>query len=203
MYRKVQNFGLQTQYGNDEKVSMIVRQLVALAFLPPTEIPNAFLEFKYTIPSSNNSNSKLFQLFDYFDTTYVRGPIRRTVNVQGMTTVRENRSPPTFSPSLWSVHDRVELEIPRTQNKIEGWHHRFEVLVSGSHVGLFKIIKELQKEQKNTEKEIEDAMRGAERPKPSKQVQEREKRILNIFESRNTYTTAIDLLCAYAHNIHL
>jgi hypothetical protein len=110
-----------------------------------------------------------------------------------MTTVRENRSPPTFSPSLWSVHDR-ELEIPRTQNKIEGWHHRFEVLVSGSHVGLFKIIKELQKEQKNTEKEIDDAMRGAERPKPSKQVQEREKRILNIFESRNTHTTAIDLL---------
>jgi hypothetical protein len=46
-------------------------------------------------------------------------------------------------------------------------------------------------------------MRGAERPKPSKQVQDREKRILNIFESRNTYPTVIDLLCAYAHNIHL
>jgi hypothetical protein len=72
VYRKVQNFGLQTQYGNDEKVSMIVRQLVALAFLPPTEIPNAFLELKSTILSSNNPNSKLFQLFDYFDTTYVR-----------------------------------------------------------------------------------------------------------------------------------
>ena len=70
------------------------------------------------------------------------------------------RSPPLFPPSLWSVHDRIELGIPRTQSKIEAWYRRLEILLGSAHVRIFKLISELQKEQKNVEEQIECIIRG-------------------------------------------
>ena len=72
---------------------------------------------------------------------YVRGRVRRFLH--GV----EVRAPPLFLPTFWSVHSRVDLGIPKTQNKVEAWHRRFEILVGSAHVGLYKLIKEIQKEQ--------------------------------------------------------
>ena len=68
-------------------------------------------------------------------------------------------SPPLFPPSLWSVHDRMELGVPRTQSKVEAWHRRLEMLVGSAEVGIFKLITELQKKQKNMEEQIECIIR--------------------------------------------
>jgi len=29
---------------------------------------------------------------------------------------------PLFPPKFWSVFEQMELEIPRTQNRVEVWH---------------------------------------------------------------------------------
>src|SRR5205823_8963479 len=44
VWRKIQNSGLAVQYGQDEDFSIKLRHLTALAFLPPSEIPDAFDE---------------------------------------------------------------------------------------------------------------------------------------------------------------
>ena len=58
IYRKVQSFGLTTQYGTDENFSLLIRHIPALAFLPPNEIPIAFDELKINMPTEANGIMK-------------------------------------------------------------------------------------------------------------------------------------------------
>ena len=100
--------------------------MAALAFLPTSEIETAWLQLKDTIPGEGN------QVVTYFDENYVRGKIRKVLRGQEM----QSLLVPT---SLWSVHDRMELSIPRTQNKVDAWHQRLEILLGSVHVGIFKL----------------------------------------------------------------
>ena len=73
----------------------------------------------------------------------------------------DNSHSTTFSSQLWSVHDSMELGIPRTQNFIEAWHRHWGTLVGQSHVGIYTIIKEFQKEQQQVELQVESILRDA------------------------------------------
>lgn len=46
---------------------------------------------------------------------------------------RGRRRRPLFTISLWNVHGRVEQDIPRTNNSIEGWHDSFDLRVQCHH----------------------------------------------------------------------
>jgi len=41
-----------------------------------------------------------------------------------------SRNPPLFSPDIWSVSNRVKLELPRTTNTAESWHRKLNRLTS-------------------------------------------------------------------------
>ena len=60
------------------------------------------------------------------------------------------------------------MGIPQTQNNVEAWHRRWEILVGQSHVGVYKMIEELQKEQQNVDFQIECIIRGEQRPAKKK-----------------------------------
>jgi hypothetical protein len=110
------------------------------------------------------------------------------------------RSAPPFPPQLWSVYDSIELGIPRTQNVVEAWHRRWEVLVGESHVGLFTIINEIQREQQQVELQIECILRGEQRKKQKKVWIERENRIMSIVNDRSN-RSLMDFLRGIAHNL--
>ena len=112
------------------------------------------------------------------------------------------RSAPLFPSQLWSVYDSNELEIPRTQNIVEAWHRRWEILVGESHVGLFTIIDEIKREQKQVELQIECIIRGELRKKQKKIFIERENRIMSIINDRNN-RPLMDFLYGIAHNLSL
>ena len=57
------------------------------------------------------------------------------------------RSAPLFPPQLWSVYNSNEMGIPRIQNNVKAW----EILVGQSHIGVYRMIEELQKEQQNVD----------------------------------------------------
>ena len=80
----------------------------------------------------------------------------------------EIRNQPLFPSQLWSVYDSMELGVPRTQNKVEAWHRRWGTLVGQAHVGLYTIIQEFQKEQQQVEIQVENILRGEQRPKQKK-----------------------------------
>ena len=58
--------------------------------------------------------------------------------------------PLLFRPQLLSVYQNNPEGYSRTQNKVVAWHWRWNVLME-NHVGVFKIIREIQKEQNRTE----------------------------------------------------
>jgi MULE transposase domain/FLYWCH zinc finger domain len=192
VYRKVQHCGLVTRYGTDENFSLLIRHIPALAFLPPNEIPEAFNELKVNMPREAN------EIMEWFENYYVHGKVRRRLRRSG-NVVRES---PLFPPSLWSVVDNIEYTFPRTQNSVEAWHRRWEVLVGNTHVGVFKIIKEIQKEQNQVELNIESILRGMPRPLQKKKDRERENRIQTVYNDRHNRSN-MDFLRSIAHNISL
>jgi len=136
VWRKIQSCGLATAYGTDEHFSLQLRYIPALAFLQPNEIITAFNEIKQYIP---------IEIYNWFDETYVNGKIRRTFRNGTI-----SRSPPLFPPEFWSVSHNNELDIPRTQNKVESWHKRWKTLIGADHIGCLHIVSEMKKEQMNT-----------------------------------------------------
>jgi hypothetical protein len=112
------------------------------------------------------------------------------------------RSAPLFPPRLWSVYDSIEFEVPRTQNIVEAWHHRWETLVGGSRVGLFSIINEIQREQQQVELQIKCILRGEQRRKQKKFLIERENRIMSIVNNRSD-RSLMEFLRGIAHNLSI
>ena len=186
VYRKVQSEGLTVQYGTDENFSLLIRHIPALAFFPPDDIPIAFDELKTNMPVEANG------IMEWFEEYYVRGRARRAS--------RNRRSLPLFPPSLWSVTDNIGNELPRTQNSVEAWHRRWEILVGGTHVSVFKIIEEIQKEQNRVQLEIESILQGLPQKLPKRKDREHETRIQIVYGDRDN-RTVMDFLRGIAHNI--
>jgi len=136
------------------------------------------------------------EIMEWFENYYVHGKVRRRLRRSG-SVVRE---PPLFPPSLWSVVDNIEYTFPRTQNSVEAWHRRWEVLVGNTHVGVFKIIKEIQKEQNQVELDIESILRGMPRPLQKKKDHEHENRIQTVYNDRYN-RSLMDFLRSITHNI--
>ncbi|GES74341.1 hypothetical protein GLOIN_2v1746076 [Rhizophagus clarus] len=79
-------------------------------------------------------------------------------NSSCLTEIRLFRDSPQFSPTLWSIHDSIELEIPRTQNIVEL--------------------------QKQVDVQVECILRGEQRPKQKESLIDRERRIMTIIDNR-------------------
>jgi hypothetical protein len=67
---------------------------------------------------------------------------------------------------------------------------------------VFKIIKEIQKEQNQVELNIESILRGMPRPLQKKKDRERENRIQTVYNDRHNRSN-MDFLRSIAHNISL
>lgn len=72
------------------------------------------------------------KISDWFNKIYVSGN-------------KKNRkvTPPQCSPEFWSIADAVALNLPCSQNTVEGWHNRIQILIDKAHVGAYKLIGEL------------------------------------------------------------
>lgn len=75
----------------------------------------------------SNSNEEK-SLITYFEETYVLGKIG--MRTRGRPNNVPSRNPPLFSPDIWSVFNRVKLELPRTTNTAESWHRKLNRLTS-------------------------------------------------------------------------
>ena len=76
--------------------------------------------------------------------------------------------------------------FPRTQNSIEAWHQRCQYFIDSHNVSLFKITREIQKEQAIVENTLEQ-LSLSERPlKKKKKGRIEEERIQRIIENRHT-----------------
>jgi hypothetical protein len=100
-----------------------------LSLIPQSHVVAAFEEFQSEAPDSLvGTNSCLaFVAFlhsinfvvdfvDYFEDTYIGRPIRGA-----------RRRCPRFSISMWNCFNRLDQQLPRTNNSAEGWNKAIKV----------------------------------------------------------------------------
>ena len=178
VYLKINENGLANRYGTDEEFSLLLRKLPALAFLPVNEIPNSFAEIRNQFPAEPND------ILEWFDEYYVNGRMR------------------LLQPQRrWSVFENNRLGYPRTQNSVEAFHRKWNAIVGSNHVGVYKMIREIRKEQNETEIQIERIIRVIPAPNRRTNIEiQREETLQNIINTRNQRTLD-QFLRAIAHRM--
>ena len=71
-------------------------------------------------------------VLDYFQRTYV--------GVPGRGGRHRGLIPLMFTITLWNMHDRVQANLPRTNNNLEGWHNGFGGRFEVTRTGIWKFI---------------------------------------------------------------
>ena len=56
-----------------------------------------------------------------------------------------------FAIEMWSMYQRVQLGLPRTNNVVESWHRAFQHTVGYAYPAVYKLINSMQLEQSYTE----------------------------------------------------
>ncbi|CAG8743860.1 8662_t:CDS:2 [Dentiscutata erythropus] len=86
-------------------------------------------------------------------------------------------------------------------NFVEGWHNRWSNIVGKAHLGTYTIIEEMRKEQQ-VDMQIEYVLHSEPCPTQHKHLVDHEKKIISVFNNRDTYTV-VDFLRGIAYNISL
>jgi hypothetical protein len=114
------------------------------------QVANAFDELQDRV------TPELAELYAYWEDTFV-GRLQR----RGRTCGR-------FPIECWNVNIRVTNELPRTNNSIEAWHRSFQQTLECHHPSVYKLVKQIRKEQDFTEQRIERFRQGEERDRDLK-----------------------------------
>ena len=101
--------------------------------------------------------TKLF--LSYFEATWI-GVVQRG-----------RRRRPLFAISLWNDNSRIEQDLPRTNNSIEGWHHSFDLRVAITHPTVRRLFMKLVKEQASNELLLEQVLARIPQVPPKKKYQ--------------------------------
>ena len=129
IYKRVQNNGLVNMYRDDENFRTNVKMIGAIAFVPLADVVDTFELL------ADHVGQEEQVILDYFETNYI-GEMRRG-----------RRRPPLFEHGLWSVHDRVLNDLPRTTNAVEGWHNAFAMALGQSHANIWTFLDRIKREE--------------------------------------------------------
>ena len=190
-WRKIQKAGLTSLYASDAEFATCLRMLTALAFVPVSDIPSAFEACKEVMPETADA------VVSYIEKTYVG---TTTCTTDSSLTLKVSKKKPKFKPAIWSVYDRVVLDMPRTTNKLEGWHRRFSSIMAKHHPNIYEFIGKLKEEQHHTEMSIMQLLSGAKLKAPKPYTIAKEQRIKTVVQSYHS-RDIIDYLRGVAHNI--
>jgi len=118
VWRNIQAVGLQTAYASDDGVQRVCRKILALPFLPADAIGDAVVQLQHEA----RDHSLLTQHLAYVDRTWVQSSM--------------------WPPSAWSVY----CQPIRTNNDVEGWHHRLNAKAHHGRLNLYQLIQLLHTE---------------------------------------------------------
>lgn len=194
IYRKIQEEGLKVQYAdpNDRTVKQFAHMIMALAFVPVQDVPLVFRKLKAAIPQD------LKPVAQFFEKTYVLGcPARGS----------RGAIKPRYPPKIWNQYRAALNNEQKTNNSSEGWHNRFRLVVGKHHPDLYSFLRELQKEQADTEIAIIELGLGRSvKAAPKKKWKDSQARICGIVREYQNYKANgnyLQYLEALSHNIFL
>ena len=158
---------MQVAYTADPEFSVHLRMIAALAFVPAGLVVNAFEELSDEIRRVFNADAD--DILDYFEDTYLGRPRR-----QGC------RRNPIFMRNVWNMFHHCIVELPRTNNHVEGWHRRLQANLNMFHPTLWKLIDVFKREESLVKAEIAQVLGGHPAPPQRRRNADSAARILNI-----------------------
>ena len=182
IFRKIQEHGLQVKYQDDSDFALQLKMIPALAFVPIQDVIKAFDALSEILPGEAQP------ILDYFEDNYLGRP------------QRHGRRQPTFTIDLWNMSQRVEEELPKTNNNVEGWHKSFQSNVGCCHPNLWKFITFIQREQDLQQTHYTQAMAGHASQPARKKYFDSHQRILKIVRDYPN-RAILDFLRGIAHNL--
>ena len=174
LWRKVQELGLQTLYCKRDKVYKIVKQVLALQFLPHEDIREAFHELSNKVG--------------------VIGPIREFMNYVNETWLQHN----VWKVDNWSVFGRSI----RTNNDVEGWHHKLKRSAKKGNLPFYLLISLLYSEAKEIPNQVKLVREGKLKRYQRNRVKEIQGRINEVWKEYNDRKITTGQLlkkCAYIY----
>ena len=111
----------------------------------------------------------LTDLYDYFEDTYI--------GRQGRRGVRRN---PQIPKEMWNVKERTISGIPRTTNKLEGWHRGIQAMLDSPHPSIFRCFAALQREENLQVNDLFRFKAGHDVQKSKKTVKNMNKRLTTL-----------------------
>lgn len=194
IWRKIQENGdIRNRYEDveDPNFSLCVRELAALAFVPPADVIRCFEELK-EFQFFRENEFLLRPLLDYFEDTWIGRPT-------GANNIRRN---PLFSIQLWNCFQATLEGLPKTNNSVEGWHRSFASLLQAHHPSLWKFIDGLKKEQSLNELKIEQYLSGIQPVLGRRTYRETAHRIQSVVREYGNQDLE-DFLRGISHNFEL
>ncbi|CAF3303223.1 unnamed protein product [Rotaria socialis] len=171
IFKKIQDLALQKDYydsleDDPTSVKCLVQQTGALAFMPISKIN----ELWCTIMDKFEHIPRSQDFFDYYTDTWIdKGCL--------------------YPRQLWNYYN---FNGPRTNNGLEGWHHRLNSNIATSTPNIYVVIDELKKDyafNMTTTKQLEN---NTKKPQRRKQFMIRNERILNLMNRYETGSLSLD-----------
>ena len=163
-----------------------LKRLVALAFLPPTDVVTGFDLV------AGEFDDDADDLLDYFEKTWIGEPFAlSTCQSHNFAFLGVGRKKPQFDHTLWNIYDRVVADLPRSNNSVEGWHSAFATRVAIAHPTVKRLADKIRREQSKFEIDIAQLLQGHP-PKPKKalyrKIHARQYDSTQIHRSRNFFS---------------
>ncbi|CAK9292470.1 unnamed protein product [Gordionus sp. m RMFG-2023] len=130
LWRKIQSLSLTRDYKERADVQGILRRIFALPFCNPSQLSTVYTQTFIESEALNIEALRQFML--YFSKTYIC-----TNN---------------FNSTFWS---RYNVEGPRTNNNVEGFHNGLKKLIKTAHPDIYTFISKLQIIQANMELKLQ------------------------------------------------
>lgn len=192
VWRKVQNLGLTNLYINDPEARTYCKLLCALAFIPPNDVTHSFEELEDRLEAMPFAN-ELQPLYSYFEDTYIGRPRRR-----------QGRRPPNFAIDLWNVRSRTVDGVPRTTNKLEGWHRAIQLNFDSNHPSIWRFIDGLRREEGLQYAALQQYLAGDAPPAEPKRYRDMNRRLSTLVHRHvEGEMPTEDFLRGVSHNINM
>ena len=184
LWRELQALGYKEKYTTNEKFRTNVKKLMALAFVPVSDVAKGYAAVV------DDFDEEDYSLLDYFEKVWVGQKKGRGLYLLKctclMSSITHNRylgiqrGKPKFSLELWNMYERVIHDLPRSNNSIEGWHQAFNHRVSIKHPSIIKLSKCIIREQSRFEVDIERLRAGLPAGKKKKKYADLDARLKTV-----------------------
>lgn len=133
LWRQIQKTtGLVRLYKENDDIRFQCKFLVALSFVPPRDV-----QFAFEILKETGFSEETELVVQYWENNYVG---KRIENI-----------PPRFPIEMWNMFNRLQENLPRSNNSLEAWHNSFQKNLDCHHPSVEKLIYHFKKEQSHVE----------------------------------------------------